>query len=446
VDLGYVLESVLSSMAPLAERKSLTLELHLQPNLRQIYADTDRLRQVLMNLLSNAIKFTREGGVRVHVRDDGGGHLRIVVEDDGVGIAAEDHEAIFNEFYQVDASRTREFGGTGLGLAITKRLLDMMGGHIWVESTPECGARFTFTIPVAAAELEAPSREPESVSFTAPPVQLDITANLAKQERVLLAIDDDPSIMDLLQRFLAVDGYRVVGAITGEDGLKQAEEIRPIAITLDLILPDMGGLEVLRRLKNRVETEHIPVLVLSMAEDRQAGMSLGVVDQLQKPIQRETLLRKVRQLEPGRHSILVADDDPGVRQVLATLLREEGHQIQLADNGAQVLSKLEVEAPDLLILDLMMAPIHGLEILSRVQNRGGPTPGAVLVLTARELSRDEQALLDRAIRTVSGKGLRETDALFAHLREQLTLAARQSGLNLPRLEPVSCPDGPIRHF
>ncbi len=303
VDVKKALVAAVQSVEPMAKRKGLTVDIVADQMLPLVWADEDRLRQVLMNLLSNAVKFTREGGIRVEARDNGQAQVQISVIDSGVGIAAADHKTIFDEFYQVDSSRTREFGGTGLGLAITKRLVELMGGHIWVESEVGQGSRFTFILSVyGVSEVSVEEPVPvfrdieetteESFSF----LERSLTPSTTRHRGVVLSIDDDPEVLDLMGRFLNEQGFHVTGARSVADGLRLARELHPVVITLDMFLPDGSGRDLLRQLKSDPATANIPVLIVSVEDAREELSSLGAAAQLRKPVSRDVLVKEVSRL------------------------------------------------------------------------------------------------------------------------------------------------------
>ncbi len=301
VDVKKALVSAVQSVEPMARKKGLRVDVRIDELLPLVWADEDRLRQVLMNLLSNAVKFTREGGIRVEARDIGQAQVQVSVIDSGVGIAAADYKTIFDEFYQVDSSRTREFGGTGLGLAITKRLVELMGGLIWVESEVGRGSRFTFILSVygvSEVSVEEPVpvfRDPEETSEESiSPIERSLTPSTSRYRGIVLSVDDDPEVLDLMGRFLNEQGFHVIGARSITDGMRLARELDPVAITLDIFLPDGNGTDLLKQLKSDPATEHIPVLIVSVEDAREEVERLGAVAQLRKPVNRDMLVHEIR--------------------------------------------------------------------------------------------------------------------------------------------------------
>jgi hypothetical protein len=282
-DLLALIEEVASTIKPLIEQKANTLEIHCGNNLGMVHSDLTKIRQCLFNLLSNASKFTEQGTIALLVDrtpEEDFDWLTFSVRDSGIGMSSEQMEKLFQAFSQADTSTTRKFGGTGLGLAITKRFSQMMGGDISVESEPGVGTTFTLRLPahVAASKSEI------KVTPESPPEPASEEGNL------VLVIDDDPDMGDLMRRFLSKEGMRVRTALGGEEGLRLARELRPDIITLDVMMPSMDGWTVLTALKTDSELAQIPVIIISMLDEKNLGYSLGTSDYLIKPIDRDRLI------------------------------------------------------------------------------------------------------------------------------------------------------------
>ena len=296
-------------------------------------ADLTKVRQALFNLLSNACKFTEQGTVTLAVTPGGGATagtaMVFSVSDTGIGMTPEQIARLFEAFSQADASTTRKYGGTGLGLALSRRLCRMMGGDVTVESEAGRGSTFTIRLPGrggrggrgAGAAAERPSRAPPGVG-------------------TVLVIDDEAAVRDLMQRFLTKEGFRVVTAAGGEEGLRRARELRPDAITLDVMMPGMDGWAVLSALKADPDVADIPVIMLTIVDDQNLGYALGASDYLTKPIDRERLVDGARRSTGATARCSWWTTTPSVRQLLRRMLEPEGYTVVEAENGRAALERL----------------------------------------------------------------------------------------------------------
>jgi CheY-like chemotaxis protein len=317
---------------------------------------------------------------------------------------------LFQEFTQADARTGRKYGGTGLGLALSRRLCRMMGGDITVESEAGHGSTFTIRLPAMVAE---PTPEPVSargITDGGGPV------GGGTAQGTVLVVDDDPAIRDLVQRFLIRERFRVLTAATGEDGLRLARETRPDAITLDVMMPGMDGWAVLTALKSDPQTTDIPVVMLTIVDDRNLGYALGAADYLTKPIDRDRLLAVL-----ARHArdaqVLVVDDDPDVRGVLRRMLEKAGYRVAEAEHGRAALARLAEATPDLVLLDLMMPEMDGFEFLDELR-RGGLARGVpIVVVTAKDLTADDHRRLNGSVERILGKSALDRDTLLAEMRD-----------------------------
>jgi signal transduction histidine kinase/CheY-like chemotaxis protein len=283
VDVQQIISGVMSTAVALVRDKPIELAQEVAPNLPIIRADGTRVRQVILNLLSNAAKFTEEGQITLRAWADED-HITISVEDTGIGIPPEHQTTIFEEFRQVDASTTRRTGGTGLGLAISRHFVEMHGGRIWVESEPDVGSTFTFTLPITGPGLVT---ESELTDLTIDP-----------SRKLILAVEDDEGAIAIYKRYLEKHGYQVVGLNQGEQAVRWALELSPYAIILDVLLPDRDGWAVLEELKNSREAHQIPVIICTIIDREEArGLSLGAADYLVKPVLEEDLVQSLQRLE-----------------------------------------------------------------------------------------------------------------------------------------------------
>jgi CheY-like chemotaxis protein len=375
-----------------------------------------RLRQVVYNLLSNAIKFTpEEGRIDVSARWTGNDAV-IVVRDSGVGIAAEDHERVFEEFRQVGDLKSRE-AGTGLGLALSRRLAEAHGGRITLDSAPGQGARFEVTLPDAQADVtDAPARteQPEAPAMTG---------------RVLI-IEDDPGAVRLLRTYLEGEGYAVLVASDGESGLLAARRGSPDAILLDVLLPGMDGWEVLRRLKADEGLWDIPVVVVSVVDERHVAMRLGAADYLLKPFKPDALLARVaRYTSPGRTTqgsgprVLAIDDDAAARALIVNALRPKGFDVVAAASGQDGVALALEQPPELVICDLLMPDMNGYEVVEELHRHDTLRESTILILTGHELSAADRERLNGKVAAVLQKGVDPRQALARWLERVAPRAA-----------------------
>ena len=322
---------------------------------------------------------------------------------------------LFQPFTQGDASTTRKYGGTGLGLTISRRFCQMMGGDILVRSAPGHGSTFTIRIPAAP---EAHTAEPAPIEDDGAPVSVD--------GAVVLVIDDDSSVRSLLDRFLTREGFRVVLASDGAEGLRQARALLPAAITLDVMMPGIDGWSVLSALKADPTVADIPVIMLTIVDERNLGYTLGASDYLMKPIDRDRLLRVLRryQTHAGVFRVLVVDDDAGLRTIMRSALERAGWSVTEAENGRVALDATTRERPDLILLDLGMPVMDGFEFVAELRRnpewRGLP----VVVMTSRDVSDDDRRRLNGGVERVLQKASLSREELLRVLREILKAAQR----------------------
>lgn len=460
LELAPHLHSVMMTVAPLARGKGLEVQVEVDPTLPPVWADQDRLRQVLLNLLSNAIKFTHEGLIQVVARTASGDQVEVAVKDTGVGIAPHYHEAIFEEFFQVDGSGTREFGGTGLGLPITRRLVELMGGALRLESALGRGSTLTFTLPRYQPEgLDAPhdtdslqTWRPPSTTGTYPPDAdgtgegsgLDLvdgppgppessvsvvaprsTAPPAfappplPNEQVILLITESVARLQLLTHQLSTLGYRTLGVARISEGLRMARELGPMAVLLDFSLSAQRMREVIGELRSRCKNSHLPILLLGPRPAHPAPplASLPAVFWLEDPIPWQALQDALGARERRGARVLVVDDDSTVRDLLIRLLGSSGYQVESSRSGEEALRLIRENPPQVILLDLMMLPLTGFAVLERLQSMPETNNIHVIVLTARELTEAERTLLSRRASHILKKGQTRHEELLRALRD-----------------------------
>jgi signal transduction histidine kinase/CheY-like chemotaxis protein len=296
LDIATLLRDVVTTAQPLIEKNSNTIEIDVADDLGSMHSDSTKLRQILLNLLSNAGKFTDHGHIILRAKRESNttDWVSISVMDTGIGISAEQLDRLFAEFTQADPSTTRKYGGTGLGLALSRRLSRLLGGDIVAESTFGHGATFTLRLPISIVETQIAANEPRRNTLwnsadSLPPMAADLT-NMS----TVLVIDDDPTTRDLLERYLGAADLSVVTAENGEDGVLLAQALRPDLIILDVLLPDRDGWDVLAALKADPELMDVPVIMLTIVDERGRGLLLGATEYLIKPVDNEQLIRLVR--------------------------------------------------------------------------------------------------------------------------------------------------------
>jgi len=379
VNLNDLLNSAMSYAVGLTKDKPIKLVKEIPDKLPTVRADPTKLRQVVINFLSNASKFTEDGTITLRAtRQSGPGgrpEVRISVIDTGVGISEEDQERLFQPFIQVDGSLTRKVGGTGLGLSISKRLIEMHDGRVELDSEVGKGSTFSVVLPLPYEPM--PDAMPGS----------DGT-------KVILAIDDDNQVIKLYERYLNDQGYQVVALSEPNKAVEKAKEIRPYAITLDIMMPNYNGWQVLEDLKSNRETQKIPVIVCSIVDNQDKGFSLGAADYLTKPILQDDLVNSLNRLngDGSIRDVLVIDDDEDDLRLVRKILEENDlYQVRTANGGPQGLTAIHETAPHAIILDLMMPELDGFSLLETIRSDPALRDIPVIIFTAGDLT-EEQAL------------------------------------------------------
>jgi signal transduction histidine kinase/CheY-like chemotaxis protein len=427
--ISPLVEDVVTTIRPLAEKNGNRVVVECPVDVGTMRADATRVRQALLNLASNAGKFTERGLVTVAVvrrRDDGRDWITFAVSDTGIGMTAEQMARLFEEFTQADASTTRRYGGTGLGLAISRRFCRMMGGDITVESTPGQGSIFTIRLP---AEVEA-TEDGEARRTSMPVSDTPRPAAPVRTSRRVLVIDDDQTVRELMERFLVKEGFPVVTAANGVEGLRRAREVRPAAITLDVVMPDLDGWTVLAALKGDPELADIPVIFVTILDEKTKGYSLGATDYLVKPIDRERLAQVLKRICGDRPSrrILLVEDDETTRTVTRHALERDGWSVTQAENGRVALARMAENRPDAIVLDLMMPEMDGFEFLAELRRHPIWRDIPVLVLTAKDLTDEDRRRLNGEVERVMQKGASDRDELLREVGRALAACvARDAG-------------------
>ena len=416
-NIASVLTEVRGIIEPLAAKNGNRLAIDCPAEFGTIETDVTKLKQSLLNLLSNASKFTKNGTVTLAVTRNGD---RVVfrVTDTGIGMSEEQMGRLFQAFAQADSSTTRKFGGTGLGLVITRHFARMLGGDVSVTSRPGQGSAFSLVLPVRQADATSqPDAAPRLQSATAP---RRAVSGDAAGEHTVLVIDDDEAVHDTVGGMLGREGYRVLHARNGREALDIARKERPDAITLDVMMPQMDGWSVLTALKNDTALADIPVIMLTMLNERAIAVQLGAAGYVTKPIDWSQLSAMLRRLgRPGGGArVLIVDDDPEMRGVTRRMLERSGYIVGEAINGEEGLTWLEANpAPAVVLLDLMMPIMDGFEFLERVRGSAIWRELPVIVVTAKALDASDVETLQRLTQRVIEKGASTAVDLRSAIRE-----------------------------
>ncbi len=418
-DVADLVRDIAAVIQPLAAKNANRLDVRCPEGIGTMRADLTKVRQALFNLLSNACKFTERGTISLTVAREvveGQDSMVFGVSDTGIGMTPEQLARLFEAFSQADAATTRKYGGTGLGLALSRRLCRMMGGDVTVQSVAGEGSTFTIRLPAEVAET---IEEPAAPAAPAERARTGIGT--------VLVIDDEAAVRDLMQRFLAKEGFRVVTASSGEEGLRRARELRPDAITLDVMMPGMDGWAVLSALKADPTLAEIPVVMLTIVDDKNLGYALGASDYLTKPIDRERLVTVLRQYRRDL-PVLVVDDDDEVRQLFRRMLEPEGYTVVEAPNGRVALERLRDVSPSVILLDLMMPEMDGFEFVAEFRRHEAWRAIPIVVVTAKDLSHDDRERLNGHVQKILQKGTHGREQLLAEVRELVaaSVARRRS--------------------
>jgi signal transduction histidine kinase/DNA-binding response OmpR family regulator/HAMP domain-containing protein len=431
-EIAPMLRDVVTTITPLVEKNANTLAVHHAADLGAMRADLTKVRQALFNLLSNACKFTQQGIVTLAVTREavaGVDWLTFRVSDTGIGMTSKQVEKLFQSFSQADASTTRQYGGTGLGLAITRHFCQMMGGDITVESALGQGSSFTIRLPTGVIDPKA---------APALPAEAATASVLPEGAPTVLVIDDDPTVHDLMQRFLSKEGWCVVAATSGAEGLRLAKALHPAVITLDVLMPGMDGWTVLTRLKGEPDLADIPVIMLTIVDDKRMGYTLGAADYLTKPINWERLTAILRQY-PCTHPpcpVLVVEDDAAMRDILRRVLEKAGWAVTEAANGREALECVAAHRPELILLDLMMPEIDGFTFVEELRQQEAWRSIPVVVVTAKDLTPDDCQRLTGSVEQILQKGAYSREELLREVRDLVATHVRP-GHTGTQEDPVS---------
>jgi signal transduction histidine kinase/CheY-like chemotaxis protein len=413
LDIRQLLMDMEATAKPLVVKNANRFEHEQLNELGEAFVDQTKLRQVVLNLLSNAAKFTNHGLVRVTAERSRQGNtdwLVVSVNDSGIGMTEEQLESVFDPFSQADASTTREYGGTGLGLSISRKFCELMGGTLTAQSEKGTGSTFTLRIPTGT--------QPSVPGQVGPGLTSGVPGE--KEAACVLVIDDDVHVQDLMQRLLSREGYNVIVASNGEQGVELAREARPDVITLDVLMPGQDGWSVLNQLKADPDLANIPVVMQSILDESNKAFMLGASEYLTKPIQRSEIIDVVRRLQnQNNRRALVVEDDINTQTLVAEWLKGDGWEVYTAKNGLEGLQTFLKVEPGLIILDLMMPAMDGFEFLEQVRLQPKATDASVIVVTAKDLNAEDLERLNGGVKRIIQKGNHKTDDILKEIKRSL---------------------------
>ena len=424
-DLNALIEEVVVTVQPLVEKNHNQLTVQYDDELGNVRSDVTKLRQIIFNLISNASKFTENGKISVQLKRqdmDGQEFVQIDVEDTGIGMTNDQLEQIFQPFAQADSSTTRKYGGTGLGLAITQRFCKMLGGEINVSSKPGKGTTFSVWLDTNVVDKSAIEEHTGQtiVKSTKRCMQTPaIGDERRKNVSTVLVIDDDPNICNLVTRYLHKEGFNIVTAPNGKEGLLLAKQIKPSVITLDVMMPGMDGWATLKQLKSDPEINHIPVAMLTQLDERGLGFSLGADDYLFKPINWDALGTVVKKWVRKKHRepIMVVTDKLLLQQQLHTTLEEQGYRVTTVETGELAIQSMQQHTSSLIIIELETDNSETYELIKLLKNNERSAAIPVVALTGTELSEQEKEwLVKESITCVLIENIEEQEQLLNKIR------------------------------
>jgi len=410
VTVAEIVTQVAATVEPLTAQKKIELRV-AEDSAGDITADAGKVKQMLLNLVSNAVKFTPEGGVVTIGTRRLDSTVELTVTDTGIGIAKQDQDRIFHEFQQVDSGVGRSQPGTGLGLTLTRRFARLHGGDVRLESLPDQGSVFTITLPITSVHGHQATVD-----------ALDSFSVGDASRPLVLVVEDDPAAAELLTRQLGRAGFATDVARTGTEALKKALDRKPAAITLDILLPDLDGWEVLTRLKREAATSDIPVVVVSVVDNPELGIALGALDYFVKPVPAQELISRLSRFKFGRKAgdkprILIVDDEPANREWLKRILEPAGFAVIQARGGREAIDLTRSRKPDLVMLDLMMPEVTGFDVVEALRADEGTKSTPIMVLTAKHLTEADIRQLNGHVSTILKRGSTGASDLLGLLRQ-----------------------------
>ena len=404
-EISEIISNVMITVEPMVTTKGVKLIQEVEPDLPILNTDILKVKQILLNLLSNAAKFTEQGTISISAKKYGD-MISISVKDDGIGIEPKNLDRVFEEFSQIDSSSSRKYKGTGLGLPIAKNYARLLGGNLTVQSEFGKGSTFILVLPpmFPKDKLQKPGEEPAPPKGppTAATTAVSSATRPAPEKSVapsssilVLCIDDDAEVIDLLRRYLIPEGYSVRGAASGEEGIRLAQELRPAVITLDVMMPEKDGWQVLRELKNNPATKDIPVIIHSIIENRPLALSLGALEVIAKPSEPKEVLNVVeRACRSKNQPIMIVDDNQDFADSLKILLETEGYRAVAMYSGENALKEIENINPSLLFLDLLMPGMDGFAVVKQLRSQERWRDLPIVIVTGAEITDGQRKSLN----------------------------------------------------
>jgi PAS domain S-box-containing protein len=404
---AYFEETVGRVLAGRLEEKKIRCTWNLDPELDELVVDQTRFKQILINLVSNAVKFSQEGSEVIVASHREGNDMLFSVQDSGAGIRPEEIPVLFRPFRQAESGKGKNKEGIGLGLAITKKLVELHGGTIWIQSEWGKGTTVSFRIPLI---VDATSERIMQAGMLLDALKRENWRKEGGEKPLALVVEDSPQAAELLQLYIESAGYRVEIARNGADAVDMAKRLHPHVITLDLILPGKDGWEVMKELKRHPLCKHIPIIIVSIIDEKNLGFSLGAVEYFVKPVNREDLVHALDRVHvlPSRDqkkpTVLVIDDDPAATDLVQVILENEGYRVLKANDGADGVATAVRECPDVVLLDLLMPEMSGFAVAQQLRQIPATRAIPIIVLTSMDVDDDVQQQLGNTVAGLISKG------------------------------------------
>ncbi len=404
--ISYFEDSIRRVLGDQIKDKNIRLDFNFSSDFEEIVVDQTRFRQILFNLVSNAVKFSSPTGQVIISSVRVGNDLQFEVRDFGVGIKPEDLSILFKPFRQASGGKDVNQHGIGLGLAITKKLVELHGGSIWIDSEYQQGTAVRFKIPMV---IDATSERLKQAEMLIDALYRENKAGENGEKPLALVIEDSVQAGELLRLHIESAGYRVEIARDGSDAIEKAKRLHPNVITLDLMLPLKDGWQVMKELKRHPLCKHIPIVIVSIIDEKNLGFSLGAVDYFVKPVNKEDLLSaldRVR-LQPKAHSqipkVLVIDDDKAATDLVQVILENEGYLVLKAFHGKEGIEMAARERPDVIILDLIMPEMSGVNVAYQLKQIPATRTIPIIILTSMDIDEETKDKLGNYVTGLMSK-------------------------------------------